>query len=323
MKRLLVIALVATALPARADRDFDRLLGDGARCYEQLNYGCAITKLGQAVARAQARGLTLDPEVGLQLFQTFAFALASVERHAEAADAFARCFRIRPTYSLDPAVISPRIYADFQTARTAWLQSLLAGGLRAPRLPSVEPPPPPRPSDLRLVLPSYAPVGAGDLPSTIDLLVGASLLFGSDAEKFDSGFGIGVRYGYDLLPNLQAEVLVQFYEHAYALSDAIPGNPTTLYVLTPGVGIRGVVPVGDWVELALGADVGASFAGIGSLSDTTGGFILASASLMVTPARGFAFGVTALPMLTLAKGGDDSLRSSFSLPILARSVLRF
>ncbi len=329
MKRLLVVVLIlALAVPVRAaDRDFDKLLGDGARCYEQLNYGCAISKLGQAVARVQARGLTLDPEVGLQLFQTLGFALASVERHDEAADAFGRCFQLRPTYKLDAAVISPKIYSDFLTARQAFIRTFLSGELRPPRLPPVEPPPLPQSSDLRLVTPSYLIPGGGldpgEVPSSIDVLIGASLLFGADAEKFDAGFGIGVRYAYDLLPFLQVEVLIQFYEHRYALSDAIPGNPTTLYVFTPSAGIRGVVPIGDWVELSVGVDLGASLAGVGGLSDRTGGAILASASVMITPARLFSVGVTALPTLTLARGDDDSLRSSFSLPILLRSVLRF
>ena len=80
--RLFALTLALLLMPAlcQADRVLERSISTGTQCYESLNYGCAINKLREAALRVEEQDLVLDEATAIRLYQTLAFALASVEK---------------------------------------------------------------------------------------------------------------------------------------------------------------------------------------------------------------------------------------------------
>ena len=328
--QLITLALVlAAAAPGAAKKRTVALVSAGVSCYESLNFGCAIGKLGEARKRlADNPSMGLEPAQKLRLFQTLAFALASVERHDKAVEAFERCFDTDPVYRLDPKVISPKIYGDYARARKRTLQAVLKGGLRLPRLPDVHPPPPPQPDDFRVHVPAYLTLtGMHDTGKPrahdIDFLVGVNLLFGEDAEQFTPGFSTGLQYLYSLTPMLQIEILAVYSQHNYTDNDAKDEYPSTLYTLQPGAGLRLRFPLGEYVVLASSVVGGVSAIGLGGLGDRLGGFVSVGLHAILRPSKEFGVGLTAMPTLVMAEKTSGDLGTSFTLPLFLRLAAYF
>jgi len=324
---VLTAASVVSA-PGVAKERVRKLVAAGVACYEALNYGCAISRLEEARDRAAARGIALDEGVGLSLCRTLAFALASVERHEQAVAAFERCFEVRPAFKLDPDVISPKIYADYEAARKKTLRQVMKGEIRPPRLPPVVPPPPARAADLEVYVPPYLTLAGMHEPDAtyrhdMDFLLGTLLLFGGDGEQFDTGFSAALQYGYALTEHVVLDFLVQYSQHEYGRLDAKPDFPATLYVLQPGAGARGRFSAGEYVELSAGLLGGLSAAGLGTVGDQLGGFVAVSLDATVRPSKELGVGIRVLPTLVIAELSDGEVGTSLVLPIYLRLAVFF
>ncbi len=331
MKRALacMLSLVLLGAPqaGEAKKKTLKLLKVGLKCYAELNYGCAIAKLEAASQRMDAKSLVLEPAQALKLLETLAFAQASVERHAQAVASFARCLKLKPTYKLDPKVISPKIYGDYHKARRAMLDQVTDRQLQQPSLPELYPVSPPRAGDYRVHTPDFLTLTGMHEERTLlhdfDFLVGATLLFGGDGEDFHTGFSAAIQYLYAVHRLVEIQVLVQFSTHNYAGVDAKPGFPATLYTLHPGIGARLRFDIGDYVVISAGVLGGASLSGLGSLTSRKGGFVAGTASVTVRPVPEFGVGLTAVPTLVLAELSDGETGKSFILPLFLRLAAYF
>lgn len=323
----LILAALLIPATASADRRFDKLLERGVRCYQELNYGCALGRLGDASTLLEG-GLEVDRADAMTLHETLAFVLASVERHADAASAFERCFALNPTYKLDPKVISPKIYVDYKAARRTSLRALMKGERRAPKLPTPFGPRPPGLSDYRLHIPARVMVGGRVEPREslvhhVDVRAGARLLFDDDAERYGPGFGLAFIYSYSVTEILRFGVAALFSQHAYTLDDLKAGFPGTLYVLDVGPGLWAVFQLGDYVDLDLGIVAGIGLSGLGTLGEATGGWIGGSVGVTITPSPEFGIGLSAIPSVVIAGLSAGDTGTSFSLPLLLRFEARF
>lgn len=324
---LLIVALLMSPA-AHADKKVDALMVSAQRCYEELNYGCAISKLREAQARIADKKLTLPVERRVAVYQTLAFALASVEKHDEAAAVFELCLGIKPDYSLDPKVISPKIYADYRRARHKTLSAVLDLKPMTPPLPSVHGPGPPRVRDYELHVPSTIVLGGRlepeeDKSHRLDFLAGVKVLFGGDGENFNPGFGLAVQYAYSVTESFEVGLITLFSQHTYSGDDVKPGFPSTLYVLDPGLVARYVLRFGEYVDLGVGVALGASVSGIGTLGDINAAWFSADISVMITPSPEFGFGLSTLPGVVIARLESGDVRTSFTLPVLVRFEARF
>lgn len=324
---LLVVGAMLLTPGASAKKKTLKLLIAGASCYENLNYGCAIDKLVAAQARVETEGITLDTPHAMKLCETLAFALASVEKHKRAVAAFARCLALQPSYRLDPKVISPKLYRDYQTARRTMLDRVTTPTPRLPQLPKLYPIPPPDGRDYRVHTPDYLTLSGMHEQETLrhdlDFLVGASLLFGGDGENYRTGFAAAVQYLYAVHRLVELQGIAQFSTHNYAGDDAKAGFPATLYTVNLGFGARVRVGVGDYVVLSAGLLGGLSMAGLGSVDDRIGGFVAGTATVTIRPIPEFGVGVTVIPTLVLAELEEGDIGKSLVLPIFLRLAAYF
>jgi hypothetical protein len=325
--RLFALTLALLLIPAlcHADRVLERSISTGTQCYESLNYGCAINKLREAALRVEEQDLVLDEATAIRLYQTLAFALASVEKHTEAAEAFGHCFRVQPAYRLDPEVISPKIYQDYQVARRAALAGLLDEPLRTPQTPPVYPERPVHVADLQLHTGVLAPgLELSERPShQLNFLAGPQLLFGQDAEQFELGFNVGVAYLYAVHSFVDVGVIGLFSQHSYAGADLKGGASGTLYVVQTGATVSGAFPLGEYVELSVGLVAGASLGGLANLEESLGGWVGGRFAAMVTPLPRFGVGIELLPGVVVAKLSNGELGTSLTLPLSLRLQARF
>jgi len=328
--RLVVVALCALLgmQTAAADQRFDKLLRTGERCYEELNYGCAISRLTDAGKRAADKGLTPAPKDALRLHQTLAFALASVEKHDLAAAQFEKCFAVQPMYRLDPKIISPKIYADYKRARHKTIYAMLKGARRAPGLPGVIDVPPPTMNDLSVHVPSDVVLGGRLEPeqalnNVLDLAIGGHLLFDDDGEDFSTGFGVAMSYMRVLSERFQVGAVGFFAQHNYAQADLKAGFPGTLYVLNAAASARLTLQFGEYIDMGIGAFGGIALAGLGGVGDTVGGWVGADVRLTALITREFGVGLSVMPQAVIASVSDDDTGTSFTLPVLLRFETRF
>lgn len=331
LRLLVVMALLVAAAPqpAQADRRFDRLVADGAACRSGLNYGCALQKLREAEARLTAQELDLSVAQRLALYRELALTYAAIEGHEEdARAAFGTCFELDPAFRLPADIDSPKILGHYRAARQALLSRLVQGTPRAADLPDPYPARPPTPADLRLHVPTEVVLGGqldptSSLAHRLDVLAGAHLLFGEDAENFRPGFMMELAYLYSVTEHFSLGPSFMFGQHAYARDDLKAEFPGTLYIFNGGVTARYRFPIGDWVELSTGLSVGVSSPGLGTIGGRIGGWGALRFAAMITPAREFAFGLAVLPTLVMAGLDSGDLGYSFSLPILVRLEARF
>jgi hypothetical protein len=327
MKRpfaLLFFVLLCLPDQAFAQRALQKQLKRGVHCFEQLNYGCAISALEKAARLAKKAPGSLAPATALLLYKTQGFALAAVGRHGKATLAFERCFAVDPSFYLDSKVVSPKIYADFQEARRRSLLSKLKGKIRAPELPQVFDPPPPK----RLFLHSPPQFQQGawlteDQQNRVHIMVGGHFLFGDDADSFGAGFGVQLNYGFKLNRFFDAVAGLSFFRHEYSGNDLKSGFTGALLIVQPSLGVRAHLLVAEIWDVGVGFHLGASAMGVGNLSDRVGGLGALSAFVHVTPHPSVAVGLNVSPTLVLATLRNEQLGSSLSLPVFASIQMRF
>ncbi len=323
-----IACLVALLIPGlAAGDDLSRRIDKGVKCYEELNYGCALKKLSAVVAAIDG-GAEVPPARRIEVFETLAFVLASVERGDEARKAFARCFDVDPKFRLDPKVISPKIYRHYKTARRVMLRARLKGTLPKPALPEPYAPAPITASDLLLHVPAEVALAGGlapeeELRQRLDFLAGGHVLFAEDAALYGAGFWLSLAYKYKLTDIVQVGLLGFFTQHAYAGDDLKSGFSGTLYVVDAGPLVEAVFAIGDWVEVSVGVAGGVGLAGLGNLSDQVGGWVAGIVGVAAVPAKEFAVGVSVLPSVVVATKSDDEVGTSFTLPILVTFEARF
>ncbi|MFT5429563.1 MAG: hypothetical protein ACI9OJ_000234 [Myxococcota bacterium] len=327
MRALIFVIVLLLSFAATADKKLDKLVTSGVRCFNELNYGCAITKLGRAQDLLDT-GAELPRTRALEVCRTLAFALASVEKHPEAEATFDKCFKIEPAFRLDPKVISPKIYADYRSARAKQLATLIRGRVEPPPFPDPYPPPAPGPSDLEVHVPTGLTAGATlrddqALRHHFGVLAGTRLVFGADAEDFNPGFAVGLEYGYQFTDIVGLSFGAQFSQHGTARGDTKSGFPASLYVMEPGLGLRFRFAVGEWVDLSIGVTGGLTLAGLGGIGGTTAGMVAVPASVMIRPMPEFAVGISVIPTLSISKLSTDELGTSLTLPLLLRFEAHF
>lgn len=319
------VALLCTARSVRAaEPPLEKLIHAGVTCYDQLDYGCAIGKLREALRLMTAKGLEPAPREKITLYQTLAFALAAVSRHGEAIAMFEKVLALQPTFVLDPELVGPRVYADYRKARERVLMRKLA--LKPPpvALPPLVAPPEPTADWLLLVPPPKSALQDSESgPHKVGFALGAAFLFGDDAERYSAGFGAGLEYSYDIGRFLQVAANVLFFNHEYQRGDLLAGQSSTLFVLNPTVGLRARIELARWVGLGLGATAGVSVMGVGNLSDRVGGTLGATVSVDFRPVPQFAVDLLLIPMVTIASDDAGQLGTSFSLPLMLRVAIGF
>ncbi|MFT7626317.1 MAG: hypothetical protein ACI9WU_005512, partial [Myxococcota bacterium] len=305
----------------------ETLVERGTRCYDELNYGCALARFREAAAAIEA-GAEVTPAQRLTLYKSLAFTLASVEKHAEAQKAFEQCFAARPSFKLDPRIVSPKIYGDYQKARRRVLRSLVQGELNLPGLPDTYAPAPPTPDDFLLHVPAEVALAGGldpesDLPVEMEFLAGARLLFGDDADAYGPGFGLGLSVIYQVTDIVGVGIVTLFSQHAYSGDDLKTGFPGTLYILDAGPTVRALIGLGDWVQLSIGFAAGIGTAGLANVSDAVGGWLAMPVGVTANPAREFGIGVSLMPSVVIATKADEEVAWSFTLPIFLHFEAHF
>ena len=293
----------------------------GVRCYETLNYSCAINRLKKVAKTLESGTLNLSDAHRLMVYEHLAFALASVGEHTQAQAAFVRCVTIQADYRLDPSVISPKIYGDYVAAKKTVLRSQLHTTLRDAPLPPLTEPTLAERDVFVLIEPQD---GVRTLsPHGTQVELGTMLLFGADAEAYLPGFGFSVTYAYTLMDGLEVQGVTQFFQHAYAKDDLKEGHAGTLYVLDVGAGLGTRLRLNERVSMGLGLRAGLSMVGIASIQDSQGAFVAVPLSVDVSVFEGFAIGLSAMPMLTIGQDQYGNSAQSIGLPLFARFQLAF
>jgi hypothetical protein len=317
-----VVCMLVGAVPAQAfDEPVPASVRAGVRCYEVLNYTCAISKLKKAASALEAGQLELTPAQSLLLHEHLAFSLASIEDHVGAQGAFARCFSIQADYTLDRSVISPKIYGDYAIAKRQVLQARLHRTLRVGPMPSLKEPSLAERDVFVVHVPSTN--SRTDSLHSTHVELGTMILFGADAEVYLPGFGVVMEYSYALMDGLNVQAVTQFFQHAYAKDDLKEGHPGTLYILNVGAGVGSSLPLSERVSFGFGLRVGLSMVGVGRITDSTGAFVGLPLSVDVAVLEGFSLGLSVMPMLTVGQDQDGNSAQSLGLPILARFQLTF
>ena len=318
----LVVWMLLGPTPVKAfDEPVPASVRAGVRCYEALNYTCAISKLKKAAAALEAGQLELTPAQSLLLHEHLAFSLASIGDHAAAQGAFIQCFSIQADYALDRSVISPKIYGDYAIAKRKVLVGRLHRTLRDGPMPSLWEPSLAERDVFVVHVPSAK--SWADSPHRVHVELGTMLLFGEDAESYLPGFGVAAEYSYALMDGLDVQAVTQFFQHAYGKDDLKDGHAGTLYVLDVGAGVGSRLPLTERVSFGLGLRVGLSMVGVGRITDSTGAFVALPVSIDVAILEGFAMGLSLMPMLTVGQDEDGNSAQSIGLPILARFQLTF
>ncbi len=318
----LVVWMLAGPTPAQAfDEPVPASVRAGIRCYEALNYTCAISKLKKAAAALEAGQLELIAAHRLSLYQHLAFSLASIADHEAAQGAFVRCFSVQADYALDPSVISPKIYGDYAIAKRQVLRGRLHRTLGAGPMPSLWEPSLAERDVFVVHVPSAS--SRTDSPHSTHVELGTMLLFGADADTYLPGFGVAMEYSYALMDGLNVQAVTQFFQHAYAKDDLKEGHAGTLYILDVGAGVGSSLPLSERVSFGLGLRVGLSMVGVGRFTDSMGAFVAFPLSVDVAILEGFSMGLSVMPMLTVGQDEDGNSAQSLGLPILARFQLTF
>lgn len=326
---LIMLAALMVAPPALAKKKTAKLMSEGFRCFQELNYGCAIKKLLEALERADAKQVELTSSDRIRAHQTMAFAYASVDRHGDARTEFARCLALDRAYTLDPTVISPKIYRDFKAARMAWLRARIVGKPRQPSLLEPHSGTPMGADSMLLHIPPQLSLGGRLSPeepkvNQLDFMLGTSLLFGEDAEAYSVGFGVSVEYLYRLAELVDLGVTIAFSQHRYAGGETLKnGAASTLYLLQPGFTAGVALQFGELVDLSFGLTVGPGLSGLGGVSDRVGGFGSLRVGIVFLLAEEFGLGVMVTPTLTIAELDSEEVGVSFTLPIYLRLEARF
>lgn len=294
----------------------------GIKCYEELNYGCAITRLVSARDAVDAHGLQIARSQRRRMLRTLAFAFSSVEKHDDAKSAFFALINEFPKERLDPNVVSPKIMANFNAARIEFFTKLVPIPIQP--LPPVTPflSQGPGKRDLVLHVPEELRLASRvrtdeEIVHTIGFEAGGGLLFGNDTDNFSTGFTVGLTYSYELVAPIQVGLRLGFGQHGTSRSDVKAGYPSRLLVFHGGPELRAAFDLGDYVELAIGVAPSIHASGVGTLGDKIGGLVLGTVSVMARPVPEIGIGVAVLPGVVLAPT-SDGLGSSFVLPVSLR-----
>ncbi len=310
------------AAPPPTEGAVIEMINGGTRCYKELNYGCAITRLTQARNAVDGDGIQLSPALRIQLLRTLAFALSTVERHGDAQRVFLALFRRAPAERLSPSQSSSSVITDFHKAKRLFLREIAPMSVAPLPLPQPYVPEGPGVGDLVLHLPEdvrlATQVGMDDGPAhTIGFEAGAGLLFGADAQNFGTGFAIGLSYGYSVMTSFQVGMRAGFSQHGTARSDVKAGYPARLLVLNVGPEIRGAFDLSDYVQVAVGVAPSVHASGVGNFGGKIGGLVLGSVTIIARPVKAIGIGVAVLPSVVIAQTADG-FGASFTLPISLR-----
>jgi len=298
----------------------------GIRCYENLNYSCAVTRLTRALEDHRSKRQTLTAAQQLVVHERLAFSYASQGAGEGAEKAFGHCLDLQLDYALDASVISPKIYKHYAAAVERHVMERMDRTPRSSFTPEVVTPSFVERGLLIIDRPNVAasgPMLSGAGRHELNAELGAMMLFGADAERFYPGVGVGLQYVHAVTNGLEVEGVVHFYQHLYAANDLKAGYSGTLYNVDVGVGLRTGIRLGRRAIFVFGLRTGLGMMGVENLTDSLGAFVAIPVGVDVAVTPGFLIGLSVAPTITTGQDVNDSLAASVSLPIVTRFRVAF
>lgn len=320
--------VLSLALPSLASAQVPgaagALVDEGVRCYQALDYGCAIDRLQKALLDLQTGG-HLEPAAELRARLHLAFALLAAERVEDARGQLRRVLVLEPRFSLDPGIVSPRIVATLEQVR----RELLAPAMPADLDPGDPLPLPvrPDPPDALLRPVRIAAAGASldadeDPRFQVDLGGGVQLLTGTDAGRYDAGPGLVTRFLWRVDDLWAIGLGSSVFLHSVGDLDLGQSAPNSLWVLgvQPQAGIA--TSVTPWLSLEALAVLGAVVFGHDGLDGGAGLEVglVAGARFRISRTLSVALHVT--PLVAFGAVGDTSA-ASFSVPLTVEAGFAF
>ena len=294
----------------------ERLVDEGVRCYQELDYGCAIDQLQKALVDLQTGG-RMEPATELRARLHLSFALLAVDRTEDARGQLRRVLGLNPRFTLDAAIVSPRIVAALEQVRRE---------LVAPAIPSDldagDPVPLPTAPDLPdamlrpvRVARAGAALDVREEPRwQVDLGGGIEILTGTDAEHYNLGPGLDVRFLWHVDELWVVGLGTTLHLHSVGDLDLGQGAPNSLWILgvQPQVGIS--APLASWFSLEAMAVLGAVVYGHDGLDGGAGleTGLTVGARFRLTRTLSAALCVT--PLVAIGSV-DDATATSFSVPV--------
>lgn len=311
--------------PAGPPSGITRLVDEGVRCYQELDYGCAIDRLQKALVDLQTGG-HLEPAAELRARLHLAFALLAAERLEDARGQLRRVLLIDPRFSLDPAIVSPRIVSTLDQVR----RELLAPSMPADLDPGDPLPLPthPEPPDSLLRPVRIARAGASldvveEPRYQVDLGGGAQVLTGDDAGRYQVGPGLVARFLWRVDELWAVGIGTSVFLHAVGGDlDLGQGAPNSLWVLglQPQAGLS--TSVTPWLSLEALAVLGAVVYGHDGLDGGAGIEVGVVAGARFRVSRVLSVALHATPLVAFGTANEASV-SSFSVPITLEAGFAF
>lgn len=276
------------------------------RCFTQLDYQCSIRLLA-AIPPTTLSASPLPKRV--EIHRILAFAYGALDDQQRATEQFDRLLAALPTFTLNPKVISPRIYRAFRSALENRLQRQMT--LVPAPIVKFTPPAPPLVAEPKLIIRRgfrRTPRRRRDpylFPVEFTLHGGYLFLLGSDAARYQHGPLVGFSAAYRVIPRLLLRASARFSFHKMTESlkaTILPNQATLLLMMRVHAGVGWQVWRTHYQVLELAVDLGAGLYGLLSLSGNaafSGEFEL-KWDYLVTPA--IRLGLIAATGLLLARG---------------------
>jgi len=290
-------------LPSRVDR--------AAACYARFDYDCVLDALealdiGEAAANHPA-------DVVLEAGRLIAVAWIIRGLPERAERTFSAMLRQWPDYVLEGDGLSPRFFDVFHRARarnlglvqaralplTSRRLALILGAERAAEAVAEGVEAKVQSVLLEIALPAPRAVRGPDLRIAVG--AGFQAFFETDAEAFDSAFGVAVRLATDRFLGLSFWFAFDRYVHDAALPNPIDPTAASLTVMDLSAGVGYPIYVGP-VRFALGLGVGYSAFGIHDVFERGGLLVDAVGEVSATTRSGPGFGIEVRPRLVVVEG---------------------
>ena len=315
---------LSSSAPAWAATSTEALIDEGVRCYQELNYGCAIDKLGKAVLDLDT-GAGSSPDLALRARLHLAFALIAVDRLDDARGQLRKVLQERPAFALDSAVVSPRIVAALEEVRRELIAKSIPQELDPGdpiELPSVPSPPQALYREEVVQQEGSLADGGAEHRWIVDLGAGASFLVGRDAERYQIAPGIAMRLLYRLDDLWVLGLGSQLFVHSVQDLDLEGGAPNSLWALhlQPQVGLS--VGVTRWLHVEALGIVGASVFGHDGLSGGAGVELGVQTGLRFRASASLFVSLHVSPVVAIGSAGSET-STSFSLPVTATAGFGF
>lgn len=301
-----------------------RLVDAGVRCYQELDYGCAIDQLQKALLDLQTGG-QMEAGTELRARLHLAFALLAVDRDTDARGQLRRVLALDPRFTLDAAIVSPRVVAALDQVR----RELVAPSIPTDLDPG-DPVPLPVAPDLpdallrpvRIVRAGAALDAVEDPRFQVDLGGGVQILTGRDAEQYEVGPGLDARFLWRVDELWAVGIGTTLHLHSVGDLDLGEGAPNSLWVLgvQPQAGLA--ARVAPWFDVEALAVVGAVVFGHDGLDGGAGVEAGLSVGGRFRLSRTLSIAVRVTPLVATGSVGDASA-TSFSVPVTVQAGFAF